>query len=201
MFIIPETNTAFELAPAGENIARCIKFIDLGTQTGTYNGKTTTARKLMLYWELLGDQRKNNGSPFVVSKFYTMSMHERAALRKDVEAWRGEPFVGKSAYAFDVLSVLDQYCRVWVQHSMGSSGMRANVANVLPLPDDYARPEPVNAVAKFTLQDPDFDVFLDLSQGVRNMIESSPEWKNNPATQDWLGEVVKSKVPAIHLAA
>ena len=174
MFVFPVSN-ALELAPAGASTARWTKLIDLGTQTSTFNGKPTTARKHMFSWELLGEQRKSNGSPFIVSKIYTSSMHERSAQRKDLEAWRGEPF-GKSAPDFDVQSVLGQYCRVWVQHAMGTNGMRANVANVLPLPNDYARPEPVNEVVTFSLQDPDFEVFLSLSQGVRNTIENSPEW-------------------------
>ncbi|MGA4047912.1 phage replication initiation protein, NGO0469 family [Ralstonia nicotianae] len=197
MFVFPVSN-APELAPAGDSTGRWLKLIDLGTQTSTFNGKTTTARKLMASWELLGDHRKSDGSPFVVSKIYTSSLHERASLRKDLEASRGEP-LGKLAHGFDVQSMLGQYCRVWVQHSMGSNGMRATVANVMPLPNDYARPEPVNAVETFTLHNPDFDVFLGLSQRVRNMIENSPEWKSSPATQDWVSKAITSKVEAARL--
>lgn len=194
MFVFSVSNT-IELAPAGENIARFIKLIDLGTHTSTFNGKETTARKLMFSWELLGEQRKSNGSAFIVSKIYTSSMHERASLRKDMEAWRGEP-LGQSASDFDVRSVLGQYCRVWVQHSTGSNGTRATVANVMPMPNDYARPEPINEVVTFSLKDPDFGVFLGLSQRVRDMIERSPEWKNSPATQNWLTKTITSKVEA-----
>ena len=42
----------FEQAPAGTHVARCIKLIDLGTQFGEYQGKPTSARKVVVSWEL-----------------------------------------------------------------------------------------------------------------------------------------------------
>jgi hypothetical protein len=70
----------FEQPPIGNHVARCIGMIDLGTQQGDYQGKTTHARKIVLRWELpneLISEGEWAGKPFVVSQFYTASFPRR----------------------------------------------------------------------------------------------------------------------------
>ena len=67
----------FELAPVGVHPARCYRVIDLGTQTTEWQGQTKKAHKVMLTWELLGDERMADGRPFSISKRFTASTHEK----------------------------------------------------------------------------------------------------------------------------
>jgi hypothetical protein len=74
----------FEAAPIGNHVGRCIGLIDIGTQQGEYQGKTTHARKVVVRWELPNELISEGdwaGKPFVVSKFYTASLSEKANLR------------------------------------------------------------------------------------------------------------------------
>src|SRR5271168_3727728 len=88
----PSDNGNFELTPAGTFLALCYRFIDRGTQISEFMGEKKTRREVMISWELVGEVM-SDGRPFSASKTYTLSMHEKATLRKDLEAWRGKAFV------------------------------------------------------------------------------------------------------------
>ncbi|MGF6901893.1 phage replication initiation protein, NGO0469 family [Paraburkholderia sp. GAS348] len=171
------SSTGYEIAPAGEHVARCVKLIDLGTQSGKFNGRITRARKLMVYWELLGAHRRADGAPFVASKIYTVSMHPKATLRQDVEWWNGAPLSSAEVASFNADWMLDRYCRVTVTHAEANGNVRAGIERLAPLPDDASKPDAVNDIVTFSLADPDLDVFETLSPGVQRMIEASPEWQ------------------------
>ena len=67
---------------------------------------TGEARKIMASWELLGEDRMDDGKPFTMSKSWFLSMHEKATLRKDLESWRGRPFSLEEESSFDVSAPL-----------------------------------------------------------------------------------------------
>jgi hypothetical protein len=58
----------------------------------------------MITWELPTElevfHEEKGEEPYVVSKTYTLSMHEKATLRRDLESWRGQGFTEKEAEAF-----------------------------------------------------------------------------------------------------
>src|ERR1043165_114898 len=119
-----------QLTPEGTYIGRCIKVIDLGTQTSTGQFGTKSQKKVMVTWELLDDEVKmEDGRPFAVSQFYTASLHEKAQLRKDLESWRGKKFDDKELEGFDMLDVLGTYCMIQVIHS--KDGQYANVQTIM----------------------------------------------------------------------
>lgn len=90
---------------AGTFPARCCALIDLGTQTATYEGETKAARKILVSFEITdSDNRRDDGSPHIVSKRFTASLHPKAGLRKFLEAWRclnlrGQGFAGSARTA------------------------------------------------------------------------------------------------------
>ena len=91
-FVATKPASNYTPPPAGMHIARCYRLIDLGTQPKSFQGKPTgEARKIMASWELLGEDRMDDGKPFTMSKSWFLSMHEKATLRKDLESWRGRP--------------------------------------------------------------------------------------------------------------
>src|SRR3954469_11274718 len=105
----------FKRVPSGVHIGRCYSLIDLGTQRteGQYGVKMQ--HKVRIGWELFGEDE--NGQPLVVdmdgtempmtiSKSYTVSLHEKAGLRKDLSAWRGRDFTEDEAKAFDISKLL-----------------------------------------------------------------------------------------------
>src|SRR5262245_35658388 len=100
----------FEQAPIGNHLGRCVGMIDIGTQQVEYLGKTTHARKIVVRFELpneLVSEGEFAGKPFIVSKFYTASIGEKANLRKDLVSWRGREFTDEELRGFEVKNILD----------------------------------------------------------------------------------------------
>ena len=93
-----------ELMPTGTQQAVCVFVEDIGTHEGEYQGKQYSARKIIICWELREKMKleENAGKPFMVSKWYTLSLNSKATLRKDLESWRGKAFTPDELKGFDV---------------------------------------------------------------------------------------------------
>lgn len=163
----------FETAPQGNHVARCIRMIDLGTQVSEYQGKTTRRNQVILTWEL-PDELMSDGKPFIVSKFYTNSLNEKANLRADLIGWRGRDFTAEELQKFDLQSVLGAPCLVNVVH--GDTG-KAKVTTVAKLPKGMNIPAAVNPTLAFWLDDFKPEVFESLGKGLQEMISKSPEYQ------------------------
>lgn len=168
----------FEAAPIGNHTARCVGMIDLGTQQGEYQGKTTHARKIVLRWELpneLISEGEWAGKPFVVSQFYTASLSEKANLRKLLESWRGKPFTPDELMGFDSKNLLDKPCMVNITHT---EKKKAKVTSVAQMPKGMQVPGRVNDLLYFSLEPDDFKpaIYEALPKFYKEMIEKSPEW-------------------------
>jgi hypothetical protein len=167
----------FEIAPAGTHPARCYSILDMGTQTSEYQGETKASRKVLLQWELLGDERMEDGRPFTVSKRYTASLHEKAQLRKDLAAWRGRDFTPDELAGFDLAKVLGAYCYINVIHNAKGDKTFANIASLMPLPKGVAKPEGENPLRTFDLDKFDQEAFDQLGANMQAKIMATPEWK------------------------
>jgi hypothetical protein len=180
----------FKRVPAGAYIGRCYSLIDLGTQltSGQYGEKMQ--HKLRIAWELFGEDENGNPltvevdgheMPMTISKSYTVSLHEKSGLRKDLAAWRGKDFTDEEAKAFDVSKLIGAYCMVNVTTSESNGKTYSNVAGLTPLPGALknAKPEPVHANMKFDLDAPDMVVFNNLHEKLQEAIKRSPEWQRN----------------------
>lgn len=174
----------FEMTPEGTYIGRCIKVIDLGTQTTTGQFGTTSRKKVMIQWELLDDQAKmKDGKPFAVSQFYTASLHEKSQLRKDLEAWRGKKFTPEELEGFDLNNVLGAYCMIQVVHSQ--DGQYANVNAIMATKE---KPEGVNDLIAFDISNPNMAVFDAFSDKMKAKITSTPEWAQREQVTDIVGD-------------
>lgn len=182
----------FKRVPAGAYIGRCYSLIDLGTQlsSGTHGEKMQ--HKLRIGWELFGEDENGNPltvdvdgkeMPMTVSKSYTVSLHEKATLRKDLAAWRGRDFTDEEAKAFDVSKLIGAYCMVNVTTSESNGKTYSNVAGLTPLPGALknAKPAPVHEPQLFDLDNPDMKVFATFHEKLQEAIKRSPEWQRNKA--------------------
>lgn len=165
----------FEQPPVGMHIARCIKVVDLGTQKVEWQGKAKLQRKGFIGWELLGDQRMADGRPFMTSKRYTMSLSEKAALRADLESWRGRSFTAAELEGFDLKNVLGKPCMLNLVTS--DDGKYVNIKAITPLPASLTAPQAENETVLFSLDDFEQDVFDSLGDKVKATIMLSPEYQ------------------------
>lgn len=176
MIISDSGGTAFEQPPIGAHVARCVRIIDIGTQKGEYQGLPTFKRQLVIAWELpneLMTAGDHAGKPFIVSKFYTASLHEKAGLRKDLAAWRTRDFTEEELKGFDVKALLGKACMVSL---ILSDKGKAKINAVMALPKGTQVPAQATPTLNFSLDDFNQATFDGLSDGYKKLITASPEY-------------------------
>ena len=119
----------FALAPSGTHSAVCVDVQNLGLVATAYGAK----HKVRLVWQLEAVD-PDHGRRVEVARLYTLSLHERAALRQDLERWRGRKFTDAELdTGFDLEKLIGVNCQVQVSHDLGDNGSTyANVDSVLP---------------------------------------------------------------------
>lgn len=176
------TGKTFELVPAGNHLARCFSMIEIGTVTEEIKGKTTKLYKVRVTWELPNEQKvfdeAKGPQPFSISKEYTLSMNEKANLRKDLESWRGRGFTEDEAKAFDITKLLGVACMLNVIHKISAAGNPyAAISGVTPIPKGVTCPAQINHTFVLSYDDASWDTkFGTLSQYVKERIEKTPEF-------------------------
>ena len=169
----PAQEGDFQNPENGPHAAVCTRVIDLGTQqSGQYDPK----RRMMVTWEL--EDRMDDGRPFIVNKWYTPSLHKRANLRRDIEAWRGAPLADDAE--FDVSKLAGQ--PVLLSTVVNDRGY-ANVDSLMRLPKGMQAPVPVGEIIVFDLDSPNWDMFELLSERLQETIRSSPEYQEALGTK------------------
>lgn len=177
----------FKRVPAGAYIGRCYSLIDLGTQLTTGQFGEKLQHKIKIGWELFGEDEQGvpltvdvdgREMPMTISKSYTVSLHEKAGLRRDLAAWRGRDFTDEEAKAFDVSKLLGAYCMVNATQSETNGKTYTNVAGLTPLPGALrnAKPAAVHANQLFDLDNPDMRLFETFHEKLQEAIKRSPEW-------------------------
>lgn len=166
----------FQQAPAGSHVARCIRIVDLGTQTSEYQGKVNHKSQILVSWELCHEMMEIEGEqkPFIVSKFYTNSLNEKANLRHDLTNWRGRDFTEDELDKFDLQSIVGAPCILSV---VLNDKLKAKVEGVIKLTKGTEAPKPVNQVYALWLDEFDQTLFDSLSDGIKGIIKKSPEYQ------------------------
>lgn len=173
------------LPPPGTHAANCVWVIDLGTQHEEFQGKPKILHKVRLTWELsdtraVFDEAKGE-EPFFVSRDYTLSLHEKAALRHDLESWRGAPFSEEQAKGFDVEKLLGKSCLISVIHkkSETSGKVNAKITGVSAIPKGMAVPKLINPTVFYTVDMGNNAIYKKLPEWLQEKIAECDEWKTD----------------------
>jgi hypothetical protein len=173
--IATESSVKYENAPEGVAACRCYRIIDLGTQESDYQGQKKIAHKILVNWELVGTSNAE-GKPYTIGKKYTLSLSEKATLRKDLEAYRGRKFTPAELEGFDISKLINAPCMLNIIHATKDGKTYANIGSIMPLPNGMVAPQLVNDKVLFSLSSFDESVFNGLSDGLKKIIMSSPEY-------------------------
>ena len=163
----------FPKVPTGVHNARCVRVIDLGTQRNDYGGNITYKRQVLIIWEV--PDQMSNDQPMTISKFYTLSLHEKSNLGMDLTSWRGRPFTEQEKEGFDITKLIGVPCQINVMHN--DSG-KEKVSSVMPLGKDTNIHEQYHESISFSIDDfqkGQREQFNKLSEGIRKMILRSKE--------------------------
>ena len=186
MYIEKPTGGNFQLTPAGNHVAVCYRFIDLGTQMVEWKGTTKTQRKVLVSWELPNELMMEGdyaGQPFTIGKKYTWSMNEKATLRHDLESWRGRAFVDDDfdgPNRFNIRNIVGKPCMLSVVHEARDGNTYANIKGIAAMPKGVPAPTQYNHSVYFSLVPEFFDnATLDgLSEKLKETIKGTPEYRD-----------------------
>jgi hypothetical protein len=100
--------------------------------------------KVRIVWQL--EDMMADGKPFLIQKRYTLSLHEKANLRKDLESWRGRSFTPEELIKFDVETIIGKNAQLNIQHITKDGKTYANVVSIVPLGKTMQKIEPMGYV-------------------------------------------------------
>lgn len=177
----------FKLAPAGNHVARVARIIHIGTVPETFNGEDKIMNKVLISFELPNElevfKEEKGKEPFVVSREYTLSMNEKANLRKLVEGILGVALSDEEAEHFDVTSLSGKVCLLNVVHktSQVSKNEYAIIQGAAPLPKGMTAPEAINKPMVIDYDNLTEGDFASLPEYIKEKMKVSLEfdkWKN-----------------------
>lgn len=180
MYLPKNEGGNFELTPDGTFVARCYRFIDLGSHDQSYQGESKGLKRLIMIGFELPTELMADGRPFSIHKRYTWSMHEKATLRKDLEAWRGAKFNDNDfgPGGFDVRNLLGKTSTISIVHSVNGENTYANIASIGKAMKGVEVPDAINAPVYFSLEAFDAQVFDTLSDKLKDFIRETPEYRS-----------------------
>lgn len=202
MYLPAPTESNFAPVPAGTHLGICYRVIDMGTQSSTFNGETKQAHKVLVTWEI-PEEKMEDGRPFSISQSYTWSMHEKATLRKSLEAWRGVAFTERDfgPNGFDIKNILSKACTLSVVHKVKDNSTFANVASIGKVMKGVQIPELTNPPVYIWLNETRWDAvaFSQLSSNLQGKIMASPEYiemmNGNDQRQDQHTDNMSDDIP------
>lgn len=145
--------STFKAHDEGQFVAQCVDCINLGEKVQDFPGtKPYLAPTCALVFRT-GEKNPDTGEYIDVSKEYTVSMGEKANLRKDLQQWRGKAYTPEQIEAGVPLDKLTgNHALLTISHRTSSKGKTyANITAIVGVPaamkavctkfDDYARAE------------------------------------------------------------
>lgn len=169
--------------PAGTYVARCYSMIHIGTVEENIMGESKWLNKVRISWELPTETKvfkeENGEQPYVISKEFTLSMNEKANLRKFLEGWRGKGFTEDEAKAFDITVLLGKPCMLSVIHKTSKKGnIFAEISSCSALPKGLVCPDQINEMLELNYTDNWSNrEYSKLPQFIKDKMSQSKEFK------------------------
>lgn len=183
MAILATTNqTQRELVPVGNHLAICYQMIEIGTVEEIVKNEKKIMKKVRIGWELPNERKVFNEEkgeqPFVMSKEYTLSMHEMSNLRADLKSWRGKDFTEDEARCFDITKLLGKPCMINVIHKPSKDGLKtySQISAITGVPKGMTVPEQSNRTICLSYDNFDETEFNQLPDFIKSKMMTSIEY-------------------------
>lgn len=183
----------------GIYLGTCYRIVDMGTTDQEYQGTKSKKTRVHITFEVAEALDPNNnetlmpdGKPFVVSKTYTASLYEMAALRKDLQSWRGMSFTEEELKGFDITKLLGCTARIEVGHTKpmpdGSGGGNQKILSLQRPDGGISKAETHNEQEIF-----DLDIYCDFVKGnktpdgqaMADIYETLPSWQQEDISSSY----------------
>jgi hypothetical protein len=178
----PQTQKEFKQVPVGSHLGRLYQIIDTGTQQNEWDGEIKYERKLIFKFELHGDDDvgipliTDDGKPLSIIVYYNKTLHEKSTLRKHLTSWLKIDFENLEE-DFNLKNQLGKYAMVNVVLSRTGKPKVDSLSSVPTIISKAGFPQGVNDLFMFDLDAFDSEKFAKLSNGYKEMIEKSPEYR------------------------
>lgn len=188
-FIVKESGGGdFEPHPAGVFASRCIRVVDLGTQDEVFEGKPKKQRKVLFFFETseLMTDGELAGKPFIMNREFSVSLGEKATLRKCLESWRGRKFTPAELDGFDITTVIGKPLMLnIIEYTKQNKKPGVKIDSLMPLPAGMPANKAVSEMFYFSLYDDSGENVKPLDEGSfkklgkywQGKIQASPEYK------------------------
>jgi hypothetical protein len=193
------SGTKFKQVDPGMHLARCYRVIDLGTQSTMWDKMPKYKKKIRLQFEVHGEDSQgqplltDKGVPLSTSKDFTASLHEKSALRKELENWRSRAFTQDELDGFQLKNVLGAWAMISVVNEKGRDGnYYTNISSINPVPTSIKKnglPEGVNELKLFDIDNPDMEMLESFGEKLQSKIKSTPEWTEKHGGQESVSPV------------
>ena len=176
------SSQGFDPIEAGSYPARCYSMVQIGTNEEVILGLSKDLHKVRITWELPTEMKvfkeENGEQPMVISKEFTLSMHEKSTLRQFLESWRGKSFTEDEAKSFDITALLGKPCLLSISHKVAKNGNTyANISGVNLLPKGMECPPQINNTFELSYDKWDETKFESLPDFIKQKIVTSREYK------------------------
>ena len=175
----------FVLIPEDLHLAICYGIWDLGKQFSEKWEKSV--HKILITWEIpecrgeFEQDGKKVNLPRVISKRYTLSLHKKADLKRDLESWRGKKFTDEELKGFDLKKLLGVPCQIQVIHNKVDDKVYANISAIIKAPAG-TKLLPENSIKFFSFEEGG-KIPEGTPEWIMDLIRQSEEFKN-PKTHE-----------------
>lgn len=179
----------------GTHHAVCYGVVDMGTQQNPlFDSKV---QKVWIAWELpdvrieFDRDGKHYNLPRSISKIYTLSIHEKSNLGKDLVSWRGVAFTEEEKQGFDIFNVLEANCLLQIVHQQKNGKTYGQISTIAKLMKNMQKLKPESPVIKYSMDTDGFEIPKTVPEWVEKMIKKSEEYQggrgnnNNPDVENY----------------
>lgn len=151
--LVRGSESKFKVHPDGQFVGQCVDCIDLGEKVQDFPGSPSYLAHTCALVFRTGEMNEQTGEYIDIAREFTVSMGEKANLRKFLEQWRGKPYTKEQIEAGVPLDKLTgNHGLLTVAHRTSGKGrVYANITACVGVPkqmastvtkyDDYVRAE------------------------------------------------------------
>jgi hypothetical protein len=181
MGLIAKDKGGGDLTPIPEDLhlALCYGIWDLGSQFTHFSDRPV--HKVVIVWEIpgcRGDFERDGkmvNLPRAISKIYTLSLHEKANLRKNLESWRGKKFSDEELKGFDLKKLLGAPCQIQIIHNVKDDKTYANISAIIKAPIG-TKIKPENTLTFFSFEE-GMDIPSNTPEWIVSLIKKAEEYQ------------------------
>jgi len=192
MLIAKEPKDDRVLISEGVHLGVCVGVYDLGTQIQVrFDNKEI--HKVLVSWEVPDERIKKDEKdfPMTISKQYTLSLHRKANLTKDLESWLSKRFTDEERKAgFDLHQILSKTCQLQIVWNVSGENTYANVGAIMALPKGTKSLEPESSLKFYSIED---ELTNDIPEWIQTIVKESKEYKSSYDFEEPVEEEVRDE--------